>query len=74
MAHEFYYIFQDEDGTSIVAYESNALPPDKGKVLNLSHITRAHNFVEVIEIEEMAAEEHTVVRVTVRPVRWQPEW
>jgi hypothetical protein len=74
MANEYFYIIQNEDGTSVVEYESNASPPYKGKILNLTSITREHGYVEVLEVEEIPAEGHTVVRVTVGPVQWQPEW
>jgi hypothetical protein len=74
MAHEFYYIIQKEDGTIIVEYESNAPPPYKGKVLNLTYVTREQGYVEIVEVEQVPEEEHTVVRVIVGPVRWQPEW
>lgn len=74
MAHEFYYIVQKEDGTVIVEYESNAPPPDKGKILNLTYVTRDQGYVEILEVEQVPEEEHMVVRVIVGPVRWQPEW
>jgi hypothetical protein len=74
MAHELYYIFQEEDGTSIVEYESNALPPEKGQILNLTHITRDYGFVQVLKVEQLPGEDHVVVRVTVERITWQPEW
>ena len=74
MAHAYYYIYQEQDGKSIVEYESNGFPPAEGKILDLTHITRDYGFVMVREVEQRPAADHVVVRVIVEPVRWQPEW
>ena len=69
MSPAFYYIFQAEDGESIVEYESNVFPPEEGKIMNLTNITSDYGFVEVLKVEQMPADDRVVVRVTVAPVR-----
>ena len=68
----YFYIIQSEAGESIVEYGSNSAPPNIGNILNLTNITSDHEFVEVVQVEQIPAGAQTVVRVTVKPATWSP--
>jgi len=64
----YMYILQSEAGKIIVEYESQAPPPEKGRILNLNNVTRDYGHVEVIHVERILKEVHEVVKVTVKSV------
>jgi hypothetical protein len=70
----YFYIIQSEAGQMIVEYASNAAPPVRGKILDLENITRNHGYVEVMKVEQVGEHNYTVVRVTVKPAPWRPEF
>ena len=74
MPQTYFYIIQSESGESIVEYDSLSPPALLGRVLNLKNITSNHGHVEVINVERLTEVDHTLVRVTVKPVLWQHIW
>lgn len=66
MSRTYFYIIRNERGQPIAEYVSGELPPVAGAIINLRPITKRHDQVEVITVEQFPLQGHTVVKVTAK--------